>query len=35
VEIDAEPERVVGHITTGGTFNPLYNPIPDDEPVRR
>ncbi len=35
VDIDKEPERVVGHISTGGTFNPLYNPIPDDEPVRK
>lgn len=35
VDIDEEPERVVGHISTGGTFNPMYNPIPDDEPVRK
>lgn len=35
VDIDEEPERVVGHISTGGTYHPLYNPIPDDEPVRK
>ncbi len=35
VDIDERPERVVGHISTGGTFNPLYNPIPDEKPVRK
>lgn len=35
VDIEKEPERVVGHISTGGTFNPLYNPIPGDEPIRK
>ncbi|KPK37770.1 MAG: hypothetical protein AMJ69_10400 [Gammaproteobacteria bacterium SG8_47] len=27
VDIDRQPERVVGHISQGGTFDPLYNPI--------
>jgi hypothetical protein len=34
-DIDEEPERAIGHISTGGTFNPLYNPIPDETPVRK
>lgn len=33
VDIDEAPEQVVGHYSTGGTFNPLYNPLLDDEVV--
>jgi hypothetical protein len=27
VDIEKEPGKAVGHISTGGTFDSLYNPI--------
>lgn len=35
VDLEKEPERAVGHISTGGTFDTLYNPIPSHRPVRQ
>jgi hypothetical protein len=35
VDIDNDPERAVGHISTGGTFFTLYDPILGDVPVRK
>jgi hypothetical protein len=33
VDIDASPEKVAGHLSTGGTFEPFYNPILSDIPL--
>jgi hypothetical protein len=35
VDIVHEPHRAHGHISTGGTFNTMYNPILSDKPVRK
>jgi hypothetical protein len=35
VDVEVEPERAVGHISTGGTFDMMYNPIIGDRPVRK
>lgn len=35
VDLEREPQRAVGHISTGGTFDTLYNPIPSHRPVRQ
>jgi hypothetical protein len=35
VDVDEEPERAVGHISTGGTFDMMYNPIISDRPIRK
>ncbi|MBN2492589.1 MAG: hypothetical protein JXQ29_17210 [Planctomycetes bacterium] len=35
VDIGLNPERAVGHHSTGGTFETLYNPILGDRPVRK
>jgi hypothetical protein len=35
VDIAREPHRAQGHISTGGTFNTMYNPILSDKPVRK
>ena len=34
VDIETAPEKAVGHITTGGTFDTMYNPILSDIPLR-
>jgi hypothetical protein len=34
VDIDIHPERAAGHISTGGTFDTLYNPILSDIPLQ-
>lgn len=34
VDIETSPEKAVGHISTGGTFDTLYNPILSDTPIR-
>lgn len=31
VDMDEAPEKIVGHISTGGSFEPLYNPILSDK----
>ncbi|NLN92313.1 MAG: hypothetical protein GX130_03255 [Candidatus Hydrogenedens sp.] len=31
VDMDESPEEIVGHISTGGTFEPWYNPILNDK----
>jgi hypothetical protein len=30
VDIETEPEKADGHISTGGTFDTIYNPILGD-----
>ncbi len=35
VDLEAHPEKVVGHISTGGTFEAIYNPILGDKPITR
>ena len=35
VDIEEHPERAAGHISTGGTFDTLYNPILGDTPLKR
>ena len=35
VDIEDHPERAAGHISTGGTFDTLYNPILGDTPLKR
>ncbi|MDX9841921.1 MAG: hypothetical protein RBS95_10710, partial [Desulfobulbus sp.] len=35
VDIEHQPEKAAGHISTGGTFDTLYNPILGDKPLRR
>ena len=35
VDIEDHPERADGHISTGGTFDTLYNPILGDTPLKR
>jgi hypothetical protein len=35
VDIDKHPETVVGHVSQGGTFDPLYDPILSGIPVKR
>jgi len=34
VDIDSNPEKAVGHISTGGTFDTMYNPILSDIPIQ-
>jgi len=34
VDIETSPEKAVGHISTGGTFDTMYNPILSDIPLR-
>ncbi|MFZ7127649.1 MAG: hypothetical protein ACOWWM_15945 [Desulfobacterales bacterium] len=34
VDIAVDPENTVGHVSTGGTFDTLYNPILSDIPLR-
>lgn len=33
VDVQTSPEKAVGHVSTGGTFDTLYNPILSDIPV--
>jgi len=33
VDIETEPEKTLGHISTGGTFYTMYNPILNDTPI--
>ncbi len=33
VDVETHPERAVGHVSTGGTFDMFYNPILSDRPV--
>jgi hypothetical protein len=35
VDVTRSPERAAGHVTRGGTFDMLYNPILSDRPVER
>ncbi|MFO7830968.1 MAG: hypothetical protein R6V18_03160 [Desulfuromonadaceae bacterium] len=35
VDIDSNPEKAVGHISNGGTFDTMYNPILSDIPLQR
>jgi len=35
VDVRLNPERAAGHVTRGGTFDMLYNPILSDRPVKR
>ncbi|MDW7761340.1 MAG: hypothetical protein SCM96_11995 [Acidobacteriota bacterium] len=35
VDIEEAPERAAGHVSTGGTFDTMYNPILTDRPVRK
>jgi hypothetical protein len=35
VDIASSPEKAFGHITTGGTFDTMYNPILSDIPLRK
>jgi len=35
VDIEKNPEKAVGHINQGGTFNTGYNPIIKAEPVSK
>ena len=35
VDIEKSPENVVGHISTGGTFETEYNSILSEKPVRK
>jgi hypothetical protein len=35
VDIETRPEKAVGHISTGGTFYTMYNPILSDTPITR
>ena len=34
VDIESSPENAVGHISTGGTFDTMYNPILSDIPIQ-
>lgn len=34
VDIETNPQQAVGHVSTGGTFDTLYNPILSDQPLR-
>jgi hypothetical protein len=34
VDIESNPEKAVGHISTGGTFDTMYNPILGDIPIQ-
>lgn len=34
VDIKTSPEKAVGHISTGGTFDTMYNPILSDTPLQ-
>ncbi len=34
VDIETHPEKAQGHISTGGTFDTMYNPILSDVPLR-
>jgi len=34
VDIESNPEKAAGHISTGGTFDTMYNPILSDIPLR-
>jgi hypothetical protein len=34
VDIESNPEKAVGHISTGGTFDTMYNPILSDVPIQ-
>ena len=34
VDIESNPEKAVGHISTGGTFDTMYNPILSDIPIQ-
>jgi len=34
VDIEISPEKAVGHISTGGTFDTMYNPILSDIPLK-
>jgi hypothetical protein len=34
VDIESSPEKAVGHISTGGTFDTMYNPILSDIPIQ-
>jgi len=34
VDIASNPEKAVGHISTGGTFDTMYNPILSDIPLK-
>jgi len=33
VDLEASPEKVLGHISSGGTFESMYNPILGDMPI--
>ena len=33
VDVETEPEKSVGHLSTGGTFDTMYNPILSDRAV--
>jgi hypothetical protein len=35
VDIEKNPEKAVGHVTKGGTFETMYNPIITDHPVTK
>jgi len=35
VDIEKNPEKAVGHVTKGGTFETRYNPIITDQPVKK
>jgi hypothetical protein len=34
VDIEANPQQAVGQVSTGGTFDTLYNPILRDQPLQ-
>jgi len=34
VDIESNPEKAVGHISTGGTFDTMYNPTLSDIPIQ-
>lgn len=34
VNIESEPEKAVGHVSTGGTFDTMYNPILGDQQLK-
>lgn len=33
VDVETEPEKAIGHLSTGGTFDTMYNPILSDRAV--
>jgi len=35
VDVNKHPERAVGHVSTGGTFDMMYNPILGNRPIQR